>query len=414
MPLRSLLVILLSSIPFLWAAGQEEDAMPKEPTTFRTDTLSDQRDLPDLIRTLTHNTKPRDNQSKSSLALLPALGYNPSFGFLFGANIAKTSYKGDPAHTKLSVAQLDVSYTTKGLFIARFRHNIFRDHNTWNLQGNWQFNRGYMVDHGLGDTARRDPPVPYPIRYNYIKLAEKAYRRIGNDLYAGMGISLDMRNRIDDKNLDSPLLTPHYIYSRSHGFDPSGYRVNGMMFILQYNTRDHPNSAYKGIYADINFRFNPVWLGSTERSGQLYTEFRKYFGLSAHPGGLTLGIWYYGSYLLWGDLPYLELPGTGYDPYLRSGRGYTMGRFKGQDYVYGETELRFSLTRDRMLGGVVFLNMQSASERGKVALFKYMEPGYGAGLRIHFNKFSRTYVCIDYAKGRYGSDGFFFALNESF
>jgi outer membrane protein assembly factor BamA len=312
------------------------------------------------------------------------------------------------------VAQLDVSYTSKGLFIARFRHNIFLANNTWNLQGNWQFNKGYQVDYGLGDSARRDPPQPDPIRYNYIKISEKVYRKIADNLFAGMGISLDMRNKIDDNLLDSSRGTPNSRYSRKYGFNPDHNNVNGLMAIIQYNTRDHPNRAFRGMYADINFRFNPKWLGSTQGSGQLYTELRKYIPLSHGQPDQTLALWYYGSYLLWGQIPYLELPGTGYDPYLRSGRAYTMGRFKGQDYVYGEAEYRFPITRDRMLAGVAYLNIQSASERGRIPLFKYLEPGYGVGLRIHFNKYSRTYICIDYARGAYGSDGFFFALNEAF
>jgi hypothetical protein len=43
-----------------------------------------------------------------------------------------------------------------------------------------------------------------------------------------------------------------------------------------------------------------------------------------------------------------------------------------------------------------------------------MEPAAGAGLRILFNKRSRTNICLDYARGRYGSSGIFFALNEAF
>ena len=179
----------------------------------------------------------------------------------------KTYYKGDPAHTKLSVGQVDVSYTTKGLFIARFRHNIFMEHNLWNLQGNWQFNKGYVVDHGLGDSARRDPALAYPIRYDYVKLSEKVYRKIGPNLFAGMGVSFDIRNQIKDKLLDSTRPTPNSTYNEEHGFNPDHYSVNGLMAIIQYNTRDHPNRAYKGMYADINVRFNPTWLGSTRGLG---------------------------------------------------------------------------------------------------------------------------------------------------
>jgi outer membrane protein assembly factor BamA len=409
---RPFAIVILLLSPFL-ARAQEEDAIPETPKITRLDTAG-VKDLPDLFLKFTKNQKNREPKVNSSLALLPAIGYNPSYGFLFGANIVKTSYKGDPAHTKLSVAQLDVSYTTKGLFIARFRHNIFKDHNVWNFQGNWQFNRGYMLDYGLGDTARRDPPVTYPIRFNYLKLSEKVYRKIGSNLFAGMGVSFDMRNKIDDKLYDTVRTTPHARFNLANGFNPDQYNVNGLMAIIQYNTRDHPNRAYKGMYADINFRFNPTWMGSTKASGQLYTEFRKYIPLSRKNPDRTLALWYYGSYLLWGKIPYLELPGTAYDPYLRSGRAYTMGRFKGQHYMYGEAEYRFPITRNRLLAGVAFLNLQSASENGKVPLLKYIEPGYGAGLRIHFNKFSRTYVCIDFAKGRYGSSGLFFALNEAF
>jgi len=365
---RAFAIIILLLAPFL-ACAQEEDAIPETPKITGLDTAG-VKDLPDLFLKLTKNQKNREPKVNSSLALLPGIGYNPSYGFLFGANIVKTSYKGDPAHTKVSVAQLDVSYTTKGLFIARFRHNIFKEHNLWNFQGNWQFNRGYMLDYGLGDTARRDPPVTYPIRFNYLKLSEKVYRKIGSNLFAGMGVSFDMRNKIDDKLYDTVRTTPHARFNLANGFNPEHYNVNGLMAIIQYNTRDHPNRAYKGMYADLNFRFNPTWMGSTKASGQLYTEFRKYIPLSRKNPDRTLALWYYGSYLLWGKIPYLELPGTAYDPYLRSGRAYTMGRFKGQHYMYGEAEYRFPITRNRLLAGVAFLNLQSASESGKVPLLK--------------------------------------------
>jgi hypothetical protein len=35
-------------------------------------------------------------------------------------------------------------------------------------------------------------------------------------------------------------------------------------------------------------------------------------------------------------------------------------------------------------------------------------------LRILFQKDSRSTICIDYAKGKYRSGGFFFGLNEVF
>jgi len=63
---------------------------------------------------------------------------------------------------------------------------------------------------------------------------------------------------------------------------------------------------------------------------------------------------------------------------------------------------------------VLFTSFQTASDANNNGLFKYWEPAFGSGLRVLFNKKSRTNICLDYAKGKYGSSGMFFALNEAF
>jgi hypothetical protein len=67
-----------------------------------------------------------------------------------------------------------------------------------------------------------------------------------------------------------------------------------------------------------------------------------------------------------------------------------------------------------LISGVVFTNIQTVSDGGKINLFNTLIPGTGAGLRLLFNKMTRTNICIDYAFGRYGSRGLFFGLNEVF
>lgn len=162
-------------------------------------------------------------------------------------------------------------------------------------------------------------------------------------------------------------------------------------------------------------RYNTKLLGSTKESGQLYTELRKYWSLSSKNPEHVLAFWFWGSYVLWGTLPYLELPGTAYDTYNRSGRGYTLSRFKGPDFVYWEAEYRFPISQvTKFLSGVVFTNFQSYSDANNKGLFQRVEPAIGAGLRVLFNKNSRTNICLDYAHGKYGSSGLFFALNEAF
>lgn len=141
--------------------------------------------------------------------------------------------------------------------------------------------RNYVNNYGLGDEAEQNPPVSYPLRFNYFRFTEKAYKNMGNNFYAGGGISIDMRNDIQDENLDSVTKTPHYNYSIAKGFDSDKYFVNGLIANVQYNTKEHPNRPFKGIYAEAYVRYNTKLLGSTKESGQLYTEFRKYWSLSS-------------------------------------------------------------------------------------------------------------------------------------
>jgi outer membrane protein assembly factor BamA len=209
-------------------------------------------------------------------------------------------------------------------------------------------------------------------------------------------------------------VTPHQLYSKRHNIDTAHYSANGLLVSLQYNDREHPLRSYRGLYADLNFRFNQNWLGSNRSAIQLQYDIRKYWSLSTRHPAHVLAVWHFASYLLSGELPYLALPYTASDTYNRGGRGYTLGRFKGPSYAYLEGEYRFPITRNDLISGVCFFNLQTASNDFNRKVFEFWEPGGGAGLRILFQKDSRSTLCIDFAKGRYGSSGIFFGLNEVF
>jgi hypothetical protein len=102
-----------------------------------------------------------------------------------------------------------------------------------------------------------------------------------------------------------------------------------------------------------------------------------------------------------------------WDENTNAGRGYIQGRFRGTQMIYGETEYRYGITRNGLLGGVLFLNMQSFSA-GPGTRLESIQPGFGPGLRIKVNKVSRTNICIDYGFGNQGSRGFFINIGELF
>ena len=58
---------------------------------------------------------------------------------------------------------------------------------------------------------------------------------------------------------------------------------SGVSLNVFYDTRDNQINPYKGIYANINYRINPTFLGSDQNSTSLWLEFRTYLGLSRKP-----------------------------------------------------------------------------------------------------------------------------------
>ena len=81
--------------------------------------------------------------------------------------------------------------------------------------------------------------------------------------------------------------------------------------------------------------------------------------------------------------------------------------------MYYETEYRFNITRNGILGGTVFLNGQTYSPK-MFKDFVGIKAGYGLGLRIKLNKYSGSNICIDYGFGKNGSRGFAVNLGEIF
>jgi hypothetical protein len=80
--------------------------------------------------------------------------------------------------------------------------------------------------------------------------------------------------------------------------------------------------------------------------------------------------------------------------------------------LYLEGEYRFVISRNQLFGGAVFANASSFTNLNN--RFDGILPAAGAGLRLRFNKFSRTNVAIDYAIGKGGSKGIFLNLGEVF
>ncbi|WP_018616580.1 BamA/TamA family outer membrane protein [Segetibacter koreensis] len=392
----------------------------------RGDNLDMQYDVGDLAHDIFYpNKKPDLLHKRSGITIIPNIAANPSIGFQLGIKAVAGLKLGNDPKTLMSVAATSASITTKGIIYFYLNHNLFTSGNKWNLQGSLVAAKTVTPDFGLGigqdaGVSEQDKVLTnagrkgYVLHSLYFNFREKVYKNIARNVFVGAGVSFDIRRKIEDRITAANKLTPYKIYSDRYGFDRNQYSSNGLLFSIQYTTRDNQNRAYKGIYADAGFRVNQTWMGSTKNAIQFTTDFRKYVSLSKRNPEHVIAFWNWGSYLLTGALPYLELPGTGRDGGFRSGRGYTVTYFKGTKYNDTEIEYRFPLTRNKFLSGVTFFNLQTANDELGTKLFQQWQPGGGGGLRVLFNKSTRTNLCLDYAFGKYGRKGFFLGLNEAF
>jgi hypothetical protein len=367
--------------------------------------------------------------------IVPNISSNPSNGVILGLGGALGWIMGPKENTRASAAPFTLAATSKKQIIGFVKSNVYTKENKFFLQGDWRFYIYSQPTYGLGTNSPDSGDIPnsfhwegeggsldslsFPMKFNYIKFHEIVNRQVIGNFYAGIGYHLDYYYQIIDEKLylDSTpqLLTPHYVYSKAHLFDTAHYMVSGLSLNLVYDSRDNLADPYKGIYANLNYRYNFRFLGSARESSSLWVEFRTYIGLSKKRARNLIGVWVFGDFNLSGNLPYLTLPAIGEDQRTRSGRGYTNGRYRGKNLVYGEVEWRFPISPcSQILGGVLFVNATTTDDPDQnMSLFGYIRPAVGVGLRVMVNKYFRTNINIDFAIG-YHSKGIYFAGQETF
>ncbi len=407
------------------ADSLKPDSLRHPKPTLRENTAG-QYDFGDLTHAvLFHNRPVKPNHNSSGITVVPNVAANPTIGAQAGIKAVAGKKLGTDPNTLFSVGATSASITTKGIIYFYVNHNIFTPGNKFNFQGNLVVSKSVSPDYGYGighpfkggtaaDSILADPTHKvYPIHSYYFNFREKVYKKVAKNLFFGAGLSFEIRRQVTTGDT-VPNSTPFAVYNTRHDMPQDRYSMNGFLFNVEYITRDNPNRAYRGLYFDGGVRINQTWIGSTKNSVQFSSDIRKYISLSARTPQFVLAFWNWGSYLVAGTLPYLELPGPARDGTFRSGRGYTTQYFRSTLFNDTEGELRFPIMTNQFLSGVVFGDLMSGNDAMGTKLFQQFQPGYGAGLRVLFNKATRTNLALDYAFGRFGNKGFFLNLNEAF
>jgi hypothetical protein len=400
-----LLLMIVGAVHPAESAGVE-GAMPPDSAE-----VVPPKDLMDVVKHLRHGERIEPEvsvQSRSGIAytILPTATYNPVFGFAFGASVSGAGRRGTGKSSRISSFVIGGNYSTTGQVQAYVRGDVFSGSESYLWKGDVRYLDTNRSTWGLG--PRVDGQSEYPMDFKQGRAYLTLYRHISGPVYSGIGYHYDEYFDIRDERAVAGETTPYTSYSGGmvERAIASGYSIN-----LLGDTRDNPVNAGSGFYLSANMRNYVTGLGSDKNWQEMWAEFRAYPHVPGHSRN-PLGFWIY-SWFTFGTPPYLGLPAIGGDTYARGGRGYLQGRIRGRNQLYFETEYRMQLTRDGLLGAVLFLNLMGTTVP-ESQTFGRTDKGGGVGLRVKLNKRSNTNLTVDAGWGEHSSAKWFFGATEVF
>ncbi len=403
----------------------------QDTTLVYSDTLCAQTDLGDVVRKALNQPAKIKTGDDGTLILLPIIQSNPATGFAFGVG-GQYAFKMLQS-TKYSLIMGSMQYTTKNQFIFLLKNNIYTKYNKIFFTGDWRYLIYSQSTYGLGTNAPEGGVIEYqynlagletsydslaqPMKYNFIRFYQTVGFKIADQTYLGVGYQYDSYTNIIDQKLftGDSLRTSHYNYNTYYGFDTKSYFVSALNASFVIDKRDNMIQAYKGYYLNINYRGGFKFFGNDRASNLVQVEWRSFHGLSKRDPSHLIAFWVLADIVEDGALPYMVLPASAYDQRGRSARGYTQGRYRGNQMVYSEAEYRFPISPcGGVLGGVLFVNATTANNTNAgLKLFESIRPSFGFGLRIKADKYSRTNLAVDLGFG-HQSFGFYLAASETF
>jgi hypothetical protein len=407
-------LFILSSAECLSLTAQIPSNLPK----INTDTIGsskqmyykNQTDLIDLGFWVLHKN-PESRLDSSGVknthlyfSVAPVVEFTIATGFSPGiaGNVAFRTSANEITNTSSILGA--IKYTQKKQFIVPLQSSFWTPGNNFNLLGDWRYLHYPQDSYGFGAyTTLNDK---YIITFKQLRMYETLLHNVRKNIYFGLGYQLDRYWGITESEIQAGRITDFEKY----GFNKTS-TASGIVLDFIYDSRENSINPEGGsYYANFQFLQNSRWLGANTNWNSVMIDLRKYIKMPFH---MVLALWFYSVFIVSGNPPYLDLPGTGSDTYSNTGRGYEQSRFIGKKMIDLETELRFNLSRNGLVGGVIFGDAESLSELGNNK-FEAILPAIGLGLRIKFNKFSGTNACIDYGIGTKGSRGFVGNLGEVF
>lgn len=407
------LLILFTALTAGRLYAQDKQLIPitryrlKDTLTGAKKDTSEEKDLSDILGSIfKKNYKPSKTDSigrKPIISFVPAIGYSlqtQTAGTLTGNIVFRLA-----PDSKVSAITTSMGFTQRKQFTLPIVSTIWTRNNNYVFLGDARFYIYPQSTYGLGSNSNIGDEQP--MRYNLFRFSEVMMRRITGNFFMGLGYKLIKHWNISHTEPLDGAPSDYENYETAVKTTSAGVSINAL-----FDSRDNSVNPEKGFYAALQYCTYDKAFGSNSNWQSLVIDVRKYYKLPAGSDNV-IAFWSYDWLTLSGRPPYLDLPSTSWDTYSTTGRGYIQSRFRGAQMLYAETEYRFKITRNGVLGGVAFLNGETLSAAPGTKL-ESIQPGYGPGLRIKLSKVSKTNLDIDYGFGNQGSRGLFLTVGEVF
>lgn len=343
--------------------------------------------------------------------IFPVIGpaYTPELGFLVAGG-ALMSWSSQPHNPDLprSSFPFTIGYTSTHAVVANGKLTSFWLDDWLRVYADLWLKD--MADNywGVGYDAARYPSAPddttsYQRLWWWIN-PKILGRLVVPGLYGGLNVDVNFTGADDV----SPEMAadPTFVEFGADNFN------SGIGPVLQYDTRDVPQNAWRGIFAQVMFTAYGAYLGGQNAYQVLDIDYRHYIPIVREGSSLALQV---RSRMGFGDNPWGEMAFLGSPFDLR---GYQWGRYRDKSMLFGLAEYRFTFNRirpapdGRLLSRHGFVVWVGAGTLGEdITEWTKWLPNGGAGYRLELQP--RMNLRLDVGVGN-DSFAFYFNFNEAF
>lgn len=338
-----------------------------------------------------------------------APSYTPETNFLLTAG-GLITFKAQKWNNLLNTSSVpfSIGYSANGSFTLNIQNVIYWADDNVRMIGEFVVREmpdnywGVGYDKGL-DASTSNETTSY--RRRYWRFNQRTLFRANGHLFIGGIVDLNGTKAYEM----NPLMEKDE-YIQNSGTD---FLNTGIGFIIEYDSRDFVQNAYKGRYFSAGITFFSKYLGGNTKYRVFEFDYRQYKSIKRKRR--TLAWQLESSFNFGGEIPWSNMSMLG-GPYNM--RGYTLGRFRDKNSVSLTGEYRHMFKRKTVnkkgnynsrFGYVVWLG--AGTVMSSFEIHKNWLPNAGVGMRVEIQP--RMNLRVDYGVGR-GETGFYITFSEAF